>query len=79
MRFIEGLKGLVEVLQLLVALLDTPGGQILVMAGMMGTGGMLLHSGVMEGGSILTGAFGALLGFITRGRLGKDHTTEGAK
>lgn len=79
MKFIDILKGLVEVLQLFVALLDTPGGQMLALAGMMGMGGLLMHNGIVEGGSILTGAFGALLGYITRGRANKDTTSEGAK
>lgn len=75
MKLIVFLKGLVEVVGLFLSLLDTPGGQMMALGGLMGVGGVLMHSGVMEGGSILTGAFGALLGYITRGRSHKDETS----
>lgn len=75
-KVIAFLKGLVEVLTLLVSLIDTPGGHMMTMAALMGAGGWLLHSGIMEGGSIFTGAFGALLGYITRGRANAATTTE---
>lgn len=75
MKFAEFLKALIQVWGFFLDTLDSPGGHIMVFAGLMGVGGMLLHSGVMEGGSILTGAFGALLGTLTRGRSNKDNTS----
>lgn len=58
--------------------LDSPGGFFVVCAGLMATGGWLLHSGVAEGGGILTGAAGAVLGAANASRK-QLASTEGVK